>query len=89
MGSMIGVALKFLPENDSAPVVVAGGEGLLGDLILRIAQKAYVPVVKDPKLANALLKVPVGQEIPENLYKAVAKIYHFIFELEKDLQRKE
>lgn len=86
---MIGIALQFLPEKDAAPVVVATGEGVLGELILKIAQKNSIPIIKDPSLAKVLVKIPVGEEIPENLYKAVAKIYHFIFEIEKDLQRRQ
>jgi flagellar biosynthesis protein len=89
MASMIGVALKFLPDQDKAPVVVAAGDGILGELIQKMARKHSVPTVQDANLAKILVRVPVGEEVPENLYRAVAKVYHFIFELEKDLQRRE
>lgn len=83
---MIGVALKYLPNSHRAPVVVAKGEGILADLIYKIAQKNKIPIVTDPPLAELLNQVPLDNEIPENLYKAVAKIYQFLLELEKDLQ---
>ncbi|MCB1177040.1 MAG: EscU/YscU/HrcU family type III secretion system export apparatus switch protein [Leptospiraceae bacterium] len=86
---MIGVALKFHPGKDSAPVVVASGEGVLGELIKKIAKDNSVPIIKDPELANFLSKVPVGEEIPEKLYKAVVKIYLFIYKIEKDLRPSE
>jgi flagellar biosynthetic protein FlhB/flagellar biosynthesis protein len=37
-------------------------------------------------LANALYRIDVGQEIPEELYDAVAEILNFIFELQKEQQ---
>lgn len=83
---MIGVALKYLPNSNRAPVVIAKGEGILADLIRKIAQKNKIPIVTDPSLAFLLNQVPIDKEIPENLYKAVAKIYQFLFEIEKDLQ---
>ncbi|MCX7997729.1 MAG: EscU/YscU/HrcU family type III secretion system export apparatus switch protein [Leptospiraceae bacterium] len=74
---MIGVALKYLPNVNHAPVVIAKGEGVLGDLIYKIAQKNGIPIISNPPLAELLKKVPVDREIPENLYKAVAGITNF------------
>ncbi len=83
---MIGVALRYLPNSNKAPVVIAKGEGTLGELIYKIAKKRQIPIITDPVLAELLNRVPLDREIPENLYKAVAKIYQFLLEIEKDLQ---
>ena len=76
------VALRYDPESMVAPVVVAKGKNYLA---LRIKQKALdhgVPLVENPPLAQGLYKaVDVGQEIPPDLYKAVAEILAYIFRL--------
>ncbi len=76
------VALRYIPQEMAAPVVVAKGKNFLA---LRIKQKAldhHVPLVENPPLAQALYKsVDVGQEIPPHLYRAVAEILAYIFTL--------
>jgi flagellar biosynthetic protein FlhB len=76
------VALKYDPEGMAAPIVVARGKNFLA---LRIRQRALdnqVPLIENPPLAQALYKsVRVGQEIPPQLYKAVAEILAYIFKL--------
>jgi len=76
------VAIRYQMESMAAPVVVAKGKNYLA---LRIRQKAIehqVPIVENPPLAQALYKAAdVGQEIPANLYRAVAEILAYIFKL--------
>ncbi|MCB1140695.1 MAG: EscU/YscU/HrcU family type III secretion system export apparatus switch protein [Leptospiraceae bacterium] len=84
---MIGVALQFIRGEDRAPRIIASGEGVLGDLIKSIAEKNGVPIIKDPDLSRVLSGLPVDKEIPENLYKAVANIFQYVYKLEKDLHR--
>ena len=85
---MIAVALKFLPEKDSAPIVVASGSGFLGERISEIAMGALSFSVKDKDLSSTLLRVPVGQEIPETLYKSVAVVFSFLYKIENELKSK-
>jgi flagellar biosynthetic protein FlhB len=76
------VAIRYQMETMAAPVVVAKGKNYLA---LRIRQRAIehqVPIVENPPLAQALYKsADVGQEIPANLYRAVAEILAYIFKL--------
>jgi len=76
------VAIRYTIESGGAPKVVAKGKNYLA---LRIRQKAIesqVPIVENPPLAQALYKgVDVGQEIPANLYRAVAEILAYIYKL--------
>src|SRR5690242_14427258 len=76
------VALLYKPESMAAPLVVAKGKNYLA---LRIRQKAVenqVPIIENPPLARALYSsVDVGQEIPPQLYRAVAEILAYIFKL--------
>lgn len=83
---MVSVALKFIPEQNDAPVVVASGCGFIGDKIFEIAKENSVDIVKNPPLADSLVKLPIGEEIPENLYKAVAGIFRFFYKLDKDIE---
>lgn len=78
-------ALRFLPQQDSAPRLVASGEGWLADEIERIARAKGVPIVRDAGLASALNALDLGDEIPENLYTAVSVLFRFL--LERDSQK--
>ncbi len=80
---MKSIAMRFVSEENLAPVIVASGDGILGEKISSIAKKNNIPVIKDTALAENLYHLPIDQEIPENLYKAVASIFRFILELEK------
>jgi len=76
------VALKYSSSSTGAPRVVAKGKNYLA---LRIKQRALdhqVPVIENPPLAQALYKqVEVGQEIPPNLYRAVAEVLAYIYRM--------
>lgn len=73
-------ALQFLPERDMAPRIVASAEGTMAEEILRLAKKNGVEIVKDPHLADTLTGLQLGTEIPENLYRAVAILFQFLWE---------
>jgi type III secretion protein U len=69
--------------SDSAPVVIATGEGDLAAGIVRAAHAFGVPVVTDVPLARALFELPTGEAIPEALYLAVAEILREVGEGER------
>lgn len=68
------VALRY-GEGDAAPVVVASGMGYLAERIVEVAADNQVPIYEDNSLATALAQLRLGQEIPENLYKAIVELY--------------
>lgn len=74
------VALKYDPSDPHrAPIVVAKGMDLIAQNIKRVAAEAGVPVVESPPLARGLHRlVEIGEEIPEDLFEAVAKILAFV-----------
>ena len=80
------VALKY--DYEGAPTVVATGQNQVADEILARAKSAGVPIVEDPKLAYVLSKVPLGDEIPPELYRAVAEVLVLIFLVEGELEKK-
>jgi flagellar biosynthesis protein len=72
------VALRYDPEKDKAPVVLPKGYGELAERIIKIAKEKNIPIVEDKDLVSALIRVEVFEEIPPELYRAVAKVLVFI-----------
>jgi flagellar biosynthetic protein FlhB len=76
------VAIRYEMETMAAPRVVAKGKNYLALRIRQIAIDHEVPVVENQPLAQALYKsADVGQEIPPQLYRAVAEVLAYIFRL--------
>lgn len=73
------VALKY--ELDSAPKVVAKGDGQIADKIIEIAEEHGVALYQDSELVKLLSRIDVDSEIPSNLYQAVAVVLSFVFQL--------
>ena len=74
------IALHY--DQKGAPTVLATGEGEIARLIKERAEAAGVPLVEDPKLSYLLSKIPLGDEIPPELYRAV-EVLVFILRLER------
>ena len=72
----LAVALKYDPG--SAPRVVASGRGHMAEKIIDVAREHDVPLETNPVLAEALSTLELEEEIPEQLYRAVAQILGFI-----------
>jgi flagellar biosynthesis protein len=72
----IAVALDY--EAGRAPRVLASGRGYISEKIIDVAQEHGIPLQKNPALASALSKLELEEEIPEQLYKAVAQVLGFI-----------
>ncbi|MFP4497630.1 MAG: flagellar biosynthesis protein FlhB [Vulcanimicrobiota bacterium] len=81
------VALKFDEEEDEAPWVIAKGQDLMAEQIKKLARKHEVQIVENKPIAQALYwDVEVGEEIPEDLYQAIAEIIAFVESLEMGLE---
>jgi flagellar biosynthesis protein len=76
----IAVALHY-DKGDGAPRVVAKGRGSLGAKIIEVAREHDIPIEENEVLAGALSNVELGDEIPEELYKAVADVLIFVLRL--------
>lgn len=73
------VALHY--DGKHAPSIVAKGSGEIARQILALADKHKIPLHEDPELLGLLAKLDLGQEIPENLYLAVAQVIAFAYYL--------
>ena len=77
------IALKYRHGRDSAPKVVAKGSGLVAEKIVEIAREHNVHITKDQHLVEVLSTLDVYQEIPVELYRAIAKILVFVYQTSK------
>lgn len=79
------VALKYEAGKTSAPIVIAKGEDYLAQRIKEAARDNGIEIVENRPLARALYaNVDIGQEIPEELYQAVAEILAYVFGLKNN-----
>lgn len=78
------VALKYVHESDLIPKVMAKGMDFKAQKIKELAKENGVPIIENKPLARALYRdVEVDQEIPFELYKAVAEVLAIVYNLEK------
>jgi flagellar biosynthesis protein len=77
--NQLAVALHY--DKSGAPRVVAKGRGNIGEKIIEIAKAHDIPIEENEVLAGALSNVELGDEIPAELYKAVAEVLVFVLRL--------
>ncbi|MGB3490732.1 MAG: EscU/YscU/HrcU family type III secretion system export apparatus switch protein [Xanthobacteraceae bacterium] len=75
----LAIALEY--DHSGAPRVVAKGRGALGEKIVEVAKAHDIPIEENEVLAGALAHIELGDEIPAELYKAVAEVLVFVLRL--------
>ncbi len=81
----VAVALKYEQTEMGAPKLIAKGTELIAKKIIEIAKEHGIPVIENPPVARALFRlVELNREIPPELYKAVAEILLFVYNLRKN-----
>ena len=71
------VALTY--DGTSAPVLSAKGTGEIAEEIIAIAKEHNIPIREEPELAELLSELKLDQEIPKELYIAVAEVIAFAY----------
>lgn len=80
----LAVAIKYEPELNKAPVVLAKGEDHLAQKIRELAKENRIEIVENKPLARMLYaNVEVGSEIPPELYQAVAEILAMVYNMKE------
>ena len=82
------VAIIYDAEKSSAPRVVASGKGEIARKIIETAREAGIHIQEDPDLVELLAKVPLGQEIPAELYRTVAEVLAFVYKVNEQFKNK-
>jgi flagellar biosynthesis protein FlhB len=81
----LAIALRYRPEEMTAPRMVAKGAGFVAQRIREIARSNSIPILENKPLARMLYaQVEIGQEIPETLYRAVAEVLAYILRLRRE-----
>ncbi|MBN2703263.1 MAG: flagellar biosynthesis protein FlhB [Pontiellaceae bacterium] len=80
--TFIAIAIKYSPEKDSAPIVVAKGKRLTAQRVREIAEENGIPIVERKPLARAMYnKVEVGKPVPSTYYQAVAELLAYLYRM--------
>jgi flagellar biosynthesis protein len=74
-------------EGSGAPKVTAQGQGYIADRIIEVARENGIPIREDRALSEALAALELGEEIPEDLYKAVAEAIAWAYSLDLKVEK--
>lgn len=77
------IALKYSPDENNSPQIVAMGKGECAEKIIEKAEESNIPLYNDPELAHTLSALNIGDEIPPELYDVVAEILVFLNKLDE------
>jgi flagellar biosynthetic protein FlhB len=78
----LACAIRYKPEVDKAPLLLAKGQRLFAQEIKKIAEAHYVPIVENEALAWRIHDTTeVGEEVPPELYRAIAEVLAFVYKL--------
>ncbi len=82
------VALKYEDNHRNAPIIVAKGSDFMALKIREVAKEHDIPILESPPLARALYySAEIGDEVPTGLFKAVAQVLAYVFQLKRFKQR--
>lgn len=82
------VAIVYDEKDSATPKVVASGKGVIAEKIIATAREAGVHIQEDPNLVEVLAKIPIGEEIPVELYKTVADVLAFVYRVNERFKTK-
>ena len=81
------VALRYRPETDGAPIVLAKGQDELAGRIVRKAEEHHIAIIENVPLARALYATAeLNREIPPELYNAVAEVLVYLYRMDEKLK---
>lgn len=75
------VALKYDKKTDGAPKITAKGKGKVAQKIIELAKKHDIPIKDDPDLIEVLSSLEIDEEIPAEIYVAVAELLAFVYSI--------
>lgn len=82
------VAIVYDEKDSVAPRVVASGKGIVAEKIIATAREAGIHIKEDANLVEILAKIPLGNEIPVELYQTVAEVLAFVFQVNNKFKEK-
>jgi len=82
------VALSYDEQKNAAPRILAGGSGLIAETIIEKAREAGIHIQENPDLVELLAKVPIGEQIPPELYQTIAEVLAFVYSVNDRFKQK-
>lgn len=82
------VALSY-EDRDSAPKIIAKGKGKVAEKIVEKGKQSNIYIHEDEKLVNDLMAIELYNEIPEELYDAIAKLIFFVYSMDEKKGKKQ
>lgn len=84
--TQLAIAIKYDDKEMMAPQVMAKGQRLFAQMIREVAEEKHIPIIRNIPLAWALIELEVGDEIPEDLYQAVAELLIVVYRMKQEKQ---
>lgn len=81
-------ALKYDPVGHDAPQLIASGQGLMAEEIIRVAKEHNVPLHEDAQLVEALSRLQLTDSIPHELYAVVAEVLAYVFRVDAEAAKR-
>lgn len=81
-------AILYDTERSDVPRIVASGKGVVAQKIIETAREAGIHIQEDPDLVELLAAIPVGEEIPVELYQTIAEVLAFVYEINNQFKDK-
>lgn len=82
------IAILYNENESAAPKVIASGKGIIAEKIIATAREAGIHIQEDANLVELLSKVPIGEEIPTELYQTVAEVLAFVYQINEKFKQK-
>ncbi len=76
------IALGYSENEDAAPKVLASGKGKVAEKIIEVAKSEGIHIYEDEHLAESLEDLEIGDNIPLELYQAVAEVLAFVYQMD-------
>jgi len=80
-------ALKYNKNIDNAPKLIAKGQGTIAQEIVKRAKEHNIYIKEDSDLVEVLYALDINEEIPESLYKVIAKLLTELYEINKNYKQ--
>jgi flagellar biosynthesis protein len=84
----MAAAIRYDSAKDDAPRLTAKGKGHVAEKIIELARKHNIPIRNDQALVHILSKLDLDQQIPPELYRAVAEILAFVYKANEQYREK-
>ena len=85
----IAAAIKYDDKRDAAPKLTAKGRGSIAEKIIKLAMEHNIPIREDPALVQILSRLDIDEQIPPEIYKAIAEILVFVYSVNEQYREKQ